>query len=308
MLEQFKWGLMALLVIILSINVSAVVDLKIDGAKCMNSSGVEFKITNSGDDPVATDNLKVFSTFFSAASVKVDERGTDKSYKFPIKGNFSSDIIPSKEDQLLPVKFTSQDKTLTYPAKYKIYLQYTGCKESYGECVEISEVTCQGLQEYGCKAIPITIDSCKNTDTEVLIKFHNVNKGLFMKVNPLKDLRYVFFGKRYHIQNDIPNETTVKEIDDDLYLLKFKQISGNNIERIKIFTNICGYEDYADCEFTEFNETFNETRPIISPLNESFNLTSEKEKSSTDNIIYIISLIFVLIVLFIIYNIKKVRI
>ena len=306
MLEQFKWGLIALLVIILSINVSAVVDLKIENTKCMNSSGVEFKITNSGNDPVNAQNLKVLSSFFSSASVKVDERGTDKSYKFNVKGTFSSDVVPPADEQLLPIKFTSENNILTYPGKYKIYLQYTGCKESYRECIEISEVTCQGLQEYGCKAIPITIDSCKNTDTEVLIKFHNVNKGLLMKVNPLKDLRYVFFGNRYHIQNDIPNETTVKEIDDDLYLLKFKQISGNNIERIKIFTNICGYEDYSDCEFAESNAT-NETRPIIQPLNESFNLTGG-EKSNGDNIIYIISLVFVLIVLFIIYNIKKVRI
>lgn len=304
---MYKYLIWGFILIIISITASAQVDLSIEDIKCLNSTGVQFKITNKGDETASTKDFIVKSNFFSAASVNVDAKGVDKGYKFNIPGNFTSEKIYPIRDQVEPVFFTSEKNIFTYPATYKVYLEYQGCKESYGECRAISEVTCLGTQNYGCKAIPVEIDSCQNTEKEVLLKFHNVNKGLYIKVDPLKDLRYTFFGKKYHIQNDLPNRTSVKEIGEDIYLLRFDQIPGNSIERVKIFTNICGYEDYANCEFIETNKTVNETRPIVSPLNESYNFTSTSG-SSSDKIIYIISVIFVAIIVFIIYNVKKVRI
>lgn len=289
-----------IVLLLLAVSVSAEVELTIDDAKCIEPSGVYLLATNHGQDELSASRIKVQANYFSSLAVGVDEKGVDKKFIIPVLGTWERSPIATKDG---PIAFRSAQNTLTYPGEYKITLSYEGCKSSYQKCEATTRVTCPGVKEYGCEAYPLKIESCKNIDDVLYINFYNFEKGLLMDIDPYKDIKYIFYGDKYHLDNELPN-TTIKEESGDRYVLKMNLMNGNRVGRIKMEHRICGHILYSNCKI--------EGSSVLRPLN-----ISEENKTVyipppgsngqifSNELIYLVAVIFVITILFIIYQIRR---
>lgn len=280
--------------------VSAEVELSIDDAKCKEPSGIQLLVTNRGTDPIGSSRINIIANYFSSLGVGVDEKGVDKNFKINLPGSWEDDLISISDG---PVKFTSAQNTLIYPGEYKITLSYEGCKSSYIKCEATARVTCPGVKDYGCEAYPLKIESCKNVDDVLYVKFYNLEKGLLINLDPYKDIKYIFYGDKRHIDNELPN-TIITEEANDKYILKMNLMNGNRIDRIKMEHKVCGHIEYANCKI--------EGSGIIRPLNVSEEnktvytpLPETKSQVFSNELIYIVAIIFVVTILFVVYHIRR---
>ncbi len=294
----YRLGVAWVLLFLAASSVSAFVELSIDRADCIGAGRVSLLVTNRGDEAMGVEKARVHANYFSAFAVDADTRGINKDFALPLPGSWSDDVLSSLEG---PVAFTSQD-IFTYPGEYRVTVMYERCKPSYPSCAATVRVSCPGVKEYGCKAIPLKIDQCKNVDDTLFITFHNVQKGLLTNVNPYKDIKYIFYGDRYHLDNELPN-TTITKVGDDTYLLVMNLTNGNKIDRVKLENRVCGHVEYANCRIEgsgvpRLNATeSNGTNPIL-PL-------AEKEESVfSKELIYLVAIVFVVVILFIVYHIR----
>ncbi len=307
-MRNIFWLVCAML-LLSTLSASAYVQGEIQDMRCINKTAFAFIFSNKGMDDLNTADINVKVEIEGLAYSPPEETKAPftSGYTLPLTGTWDKPIIPGKNAfETSSAVYQSQSGLLFYPAQYRITIGYPNCDPSLCRMTtvkckptnycEISQpVRCDGVTKFGCDATKLEIIHCRNMKDKLELKFKGLDSHLMMDIKPYTGVEYAFYGSTIHIENDLPEDTVIEEVEKDTYLLTFSLYNNNKVDRVRIKDRlICDHEDYANCKSWYISE---ET-PVISAgqeqeTAEDKSIASETTTTITSIMVYMIVIIIV---------------